>query len=134
MDIAQPDVAHCGGITELHRIASLTETYDVALAPHCPLGLIALAACIQVDLVSPNFVIQEMSWGMHYNKGGDLFTYLSDPGVFSVKNGFIEAPTKPGLGIEVNESLVRETAASYAKQNAWRNISWRGDDGSLREW
>lgn len=71
LDIAQPDVrcssihswrglktvlqvAHCGGISELHRIASLTETYDVALAPHCPLGPIALAACMQVDIAAPN--------------------------------------------------------------------------------
>ena len=47
-------VAHCGGISELHRLASYTETYDVAFAPHCPLGPIALAACMQVDLTAPN--------------------------------------------------------------------------------
>lgn len=54
IDIAQPDVAHCGGISELHRIASLTEMYDVALAPHSPMGPIALAACMQVDITAPN--------------------------------------------------------------------------------
>ena len=47
-------VAHCGGISELRRLAALTETYDVALAPHCPLGPIAFAACMQVGTSSPN--------------------------------------------------------------------------------
>ena len=54
MDIAQPDVSHCGGISELKRLAAMTETYDVAFAPHCPLGPIALAACMQVGISSPN--------------------------------------------------------------------------------
>ncbi|KAI0034675.1 enolase C-terminal domain-like protein [Vararia minispora EC-137] len=134
IDIAQPDVSHCGGISELRRIASLTETYDVALAPHCPLGPIALAACIQVALHAPNFVIQEMSWQIHYNQGADLFTYLSDPSVFAVKCGHIDALTGPGLGIIVNEAVVREAAEKYASERAWRNPVWGGPDGALREW
>jgi len=134
VDIAQPDVGHCGGISELHRIACLAETYDVALAPHCPIGPVALAACIQVDLATPNFVIQEMSLGIHYNKGGDLFTYLADSSMFEVKDGFVNALVGPGLGIQINEPLVRETAAKCMKEKPWRNISWRGEDGSLREW
>ncbi|KAI0763170.1 enolase C-terminal domain-like protein [Irpex lacteus] len=134
VDIAQPDISHCGGISELHRIASLTETYDVALAPHCPLGPIALAASMQVDATAPNFVIQEMSWQMHYNKGADLFTYLTDASVFAVKEGYVDILSGPGLGIEINESLVRETAERYSKEKAWRNDVWTGPDGSLREW
>ncbi|THH21148.1 hypothetical protein EW146_g361 [Bondarzewia mesenterica] len=134
IDIAQPDVSHCGGISELRRIASLTETYDVALAPHCPLGPVALAACMQVALHAPNFVIQEMSWQIHYNKGADLFTYLVDPSVFAVSDGHVEALQGPGLGIEINEVLVRETAEKHSKQIAWRNEVWRGQDGTQREW
>ncbi|EIN08310.1 enolase C-terminal domain-like protein [Punctularia strigosozonata HHB-11173 SS5] len=134
IDIAQPDVSHCGGISELRRIASMAETYDVALAPHCPLGPIALAACLQVAISAPNFVIQEMSWEIHYNKGADLATYLVDPSVFAIKNGFVEALYGPGIGIEINEALVRETSESYVKEKAWRNDVWRGEDGSLREW
>ncbi|KAI0628549.1 enolase C-terminal domain-like protein [Trametes polyzona] len=134
IDIAQPDVAHCGGISELHRIASYAETYDVALAPHCPLGPIALAACMQVDISAPNFVIQEMSLQMHYNEGADLLTYLADPTVFAVKNGYVEALDGPGLGIEVNETLIREAAAKHVDEKAWRNAVWKGDDGGLREW
>ncbi|KAI0074077.1 enolase C-terminal domain-like protein [Panus rudis PR-1116 ss-1] len=134
IDIAQPDVSHCGGISELHKLASLTETYDVALAPHCPLGPIALAACIQVDVTAPNFVIQEMSWQIHYNQGADLFTYLVDSSVFAVKDGYVNALEGPGLGIQINEELVREAAKTYAKDTPWRNEVWTGPDGSLREW
>ncbi|OBZ67850.1 D-galactonate dehydratase [Grifola frondosa] len=134
IDIAQPDVSHCGGISELHRIASLTETYDVALAPHCPLGPIALAACMQVDVAAPNFFIQEMSLQMHYNEGADLLTYLMEPSVFAIKDGYVEALEAPGLGIKVNEAMVRETAARCTNDKAWRNAVWKGPDGSLREW
>ncbi|KAF9269608.1 enolase C-terminal domain-like protein [Marasmius fiardii PR-910] len=144
IDIAQPDVSHCGGISELQRIATLTATYDVALAPHCPIGPIALAACMQVATSAPNFVIQEMSWGIHYNRTGDqdplgnadLHTYMLNPEVFKVKNGHIEILKNPGIGIDINEDRVRQ-AANYCLENMspWRNPLWRGDDdGSLREW
>ncbi|KAH7928608.1 enolase C-terminal domain-like protein [Leucogyrophana mollusca] len=135
LDIAQPDVTHCGGISECRRIAAMAETYDVAFAPHCPLGPIALAACVQVDLTAPNFVFQEMSWQMHYNReDADLFTYLADPAVFAVKDGYIDALQGPGIGIQINEALVRERAAASMSEPAWRNSSWRGEDGGLREW
>ncbi|KAF9233418.1 enolase C-terminal domain-like protein [Melanogaster broomeanus] len=137
LDIAQPDVSHCGGISELVRIAALAETYDVALAPHCPLGPIALAACVAVGVARLNFVIQEMSWQIHYNsEDADLYTYLEDPSVFAVKDGYIQAPSGPGLGIIINERLVRERSAAHTRTGvqAWRNPMWRGEDGSLREW
>ncbi|VDB91240.1 unnamed protein product [Peniophora sp. CBMAI 1063] len=134
IDIAQPDVSHCGGISELNKIASLTEIYDVALAPHCPLGPIAFAACMQVGLHAPNFVIQEMSWQIHYNQGADLFTYLSDSSVFAIKAGYVEALTGPGLGISIDENKVREAALRHANEKAWRNATFIGPDGSLREW
>ncbi|WP_439557086.1 enolase C-terminal domain-like protein, partial [Dyadobacter sp.] len=47
-DIIQPDLSHAGGITECKKILSMAEAFDVAAAPHCPLGPIALAACLQV--------------------------------------------------------------------------------------
>ncbi|KJA25480.1 hypothetical protein HYPSUDRAFT_160630 [Hypholoma sublateritium FD-334 SS-4] len=137
ISIAQPDVSHCGGISELFRIAALTETYDVGLAPHCPLGPIALAACMQVAAAVPNFFIQEMSWEIHYNQPGiaDLYTYLEDPSVFSVKDGHVDILPGPGLGIGINETLVREKSQMHvANDPAWRNPVWRGDDGSLRDW
>ncbi|KAG6887934.1 hypothetical protein C0992_010181 [Termitomyces sp. T32_za158] len=141
IDIAQPDVSHCGGISELHRIAALTETYDVALAPHCPLGPIALAACMQIAISAPNFVIQEMSLNIHYNVSpdptysSDLDTYLVNPDVFKVVDGHVAALDGPGIGIEIQEALVREMSAKYVQNHpAWRNPVWRGEDGSLREW
>ena len=57
VDIIQPDLSHAGGLTEVKKIAAMAEAYDVALAPHCPLGPIALAACLNVDATSYNAAI-----------------------------------------------------------------------------
>ena len=67
VDILQPDVSHCGGILEMRKIAAMAEAFDVAVAPHCPLGPIALAACLQVDFCTPNAFIQEQSLNIHSN-------------------------------------------------------------------
>lgn len=132
VDILQPDLAHAGGISETKKIATMAEAYDVAIAPHCPLGPIALAAAIQVDLSIPNFVIQEMSLGIHYNTDDyDLLTYLKDPSVFDIKDGYVDAPTGYGLGIEINEDLVRSISAGTTP---WSSGQFFGPDGSIREW
>jgi galactonate dehydratase len=108
VDILQPDISHIGGISEMKRIASMAEAYDVAIAPHCPLGPIALAACCQVDCTLANFAIQEMSLGIHYNAGSqDLTSYTKNPEVWDVKEGYIGLLTGVGLGIEVDEEMVR---------------------------
>ncbi|KAJ3793875.1 galactonate dehydratase protein [Lentinula aff. detonsa] len=163
IDIAQPDVSHCGEISELHRIASYAETHDVALAPHCPLGPIALAV----------FVIQEMSWKMHYNVAAgvalgieaDLHSYMANPEVFTVKDGYVAVrqgmnfgsvhssvnvlwrvgvvatsslssriDARPGIGVEIDEGRVRKASELYMKHTPRRNPLWRGEDGSLKEW
>ena len=129
--IAQPDVSHAGGISEVRRIAAMAEVYGIALAPHCPLGPIALAACLQVDVSSPNFLIQEQSLGIHYNVDSDLLDYLLDRSVFTVVDGFVARPTGPGLGIDIDEAQVRRAAKS---PHRWRNEVWRHPDGSLAEW
>ena len=85
VDIIQPDLSHAGGITECVKIAAMAEAYDVAIAPHCPLGPIALAACLQLDAVSYNAFIQEQSLGIHYNQGGDLLDYLADPSFLAIR-------------------------------------------------
>jgi galactonate dehydratase len=134
VDVLQPDISHCGGISELRRIANMAETYDVAIAPHCPLGPIALAACMQVDLSISNFVIQEMSIGMHYNlEAGeyDITSYVKDPKVFNVQDGYVEALKAPGLGIEVDEEVVRRVAQNAP---AWQPKEFFGPDESIREW
>ncbi|PNY80619.1 galactonate dehydratase [Deinococcus koreensis] len=130
-DVLQPDLSHAGGITECRKIASMAEAYDVALAPHCPLGPIALAACLQLDAVAHNAAIQEQSLGIHYNQGSDLLDYLSGREVFEYEAGFVAIPSGPGLGIEVDEAYVREQAKTGHR---WRNPLWRHPDGSVAEW
>ena len=53
VDIIQPDLSHAGGLTECRKIAAMAESYDVAVAPHCPLGPLALAACLQLAGLQP---------------------------------------------------------------------------------
>ncbi|MFS0725301.1 galactonate dehydratase [Paenibacillus sp. 1P07SE] len=130
-DILQPDLSHAGGIWETRKIAAMAEAYDVAIAPHCPLGPIALAASLQLDFCTPNAFIQEQSLGIHYNEGSDLLDYLKDPSIFHYKDGFVDILTKPGLGIEVDEDKVREMAAVG---HGWKNPVWRHEDGSIAEW
>ncbi|MEK5183870.1 galactonate dehydratase [Solibacillus sp. FSL W7-1324] len=131
VDIIQPDLSHAGGITECKKIISMAEAYDVAVAPHCPLGPIALASCLQVDATCYNVFIQEQSLGIHYNKGNDILDYLVDPSVFEYKDGFVENLKKPGLGIEINEGFVRE---QQKVGHEWKNPVWRHADGTVAEW
>jgi len=131
VDIIQPDLSHAGGITECRKIATMAECYDVALAPHCPLGPIALAACLQIDAVSYNATIQEQSLGIHYNQGNDLLDYIKNKDVFRYEDGFVEIPKGPGLGIEVDEEYVIERAKIG---HDWHNPIWRHTDNSIAEW
>jgi galactonate dehydratase len=129
--VINPDAAHVGGISEMVRIGHMAEAYDVALAPHCPLGPIALAASLQIDAICHNAFIQEQSLGIHYNQGGDLTDYVTADGGFALTDGFLSIPQGPGLGIEVNEAMVIERAAVGHR---WRAPEWRHADGSIAEW
>jgi galactonate dehydratase len=129
--IINPDTAHVGGISEMVRIGHWAEAYDVALAPHCPLGPIALAACLQVDAVCYNAFIQEQSLGIHYNQGGDMMDYVTNPQAFAINNASLSIPDGPGLGIEINEEHVRAMAKDG---HSWRAPLWRHEDGSVAEW
>ena len=131
ISILQPDLSHAGGITECVKIAAMAEARDVALAPHCPLGPVALAACLQVDFVSHNAMLQEQSIGIHYNEGADLLDYVMNKEDFTCHDGDIVALPKPGLGVEIDEA--RLLHASQQPPN-WRNPVWRHADGSVAEW
>ena len=131
VDIIQPDLSHAGGITECKKIFAMAEAYDVAVAPHCPLGPIALAACLQVDATSHNVFIQEQSLGIHYNQGSDLLDYLNNPKVFDYKDGYVDMLHGPGLGISINEDFVRKQAEIG---HNWKNPVWRHKDGTIAEW
>lgn len=129
--VLQPDPSHAGGISEVRRIAALAEVYGATLAPHCPLGPIALAASLQIAFATPNFLVQEHSVGMHYQDGVEPARYLADAAPFAFADGHVARPLGHGLGIEVDEAAVR---AAAAVGHAWRSPVWRHRDGSLAEW
>ena len=118
--IVQPDLAHVGGIFEARKIAAMAESRNIAFAPHCPLGPIALAASLQVDACTPNFLIQE-----HVTLGEG---YLKRP--LEVVDGHIAVPAEPGLGIEVDEQALSE----HAFAGDWDTPTFSLDDGSITEW
>src|SRR6266404_2783464 len=132
VDIIQPDLSHAGGISEVRRIAAMAEAYDVAVAPHCPLGPLALAACLQIAVATPNHAIQEISLGIHYNVGGhDLLNFCTNKEALTPLDGYLPVPDGPGLGVDIDEAAVREAAKS---PHRWRNPIFRTSDGSFSEW
>ncbi|MBU5342008.1 galactonate dehydratase [Caldifermentibacillus hisashii] len=131
IDIIQPDVALAGGILETRKIIAMAEAYDIAAAPHAPYGPIALAATLQIDVCSPNVFIQEQSLGIHYNKGFDLLDFVKNKEIFQYKDGYVDIPTKPGLGLEIDEDKVKEVSAEGLY---WTNPNWKNYDGTKAEW
>jgi len=131
VDIVQPDLSHAGGIWESRKIAAMAEAYDMGVAPHCPLGPIALASSMQLDACTPNFVIQEMSLPIEYSKNGNLIDYVKNKDVFNVTDGYLNLPKLPGLGIEIDEEAVIE-----ADKEGFPPVQrdWLHDDGSVAEW
>jgi len=115
----------------VRRIAAMAEAYDVALAPHCPLGPIAFASCLQIDACTPNAFIQEQSFEVHDPRASGLRDYLADPAVFAYRDGYAPVPRAPGLGITVDEERVRAAAATGHRA---RNPVWRTPDGTIAEW
>jgi galactonate dehydratase len=120
VNVVQPDVAHAGGISELRRIAAMAEGREIAFAPHCPLGPVALASCLHLAAATPNFLCQE-----HVTLGESL---LKTP--FVVRDGFAELPSAPGLGIELDEAKV----AAQRFDGRWDNPRFALADGSFAEW
>ena len=131
VDIIQPDLSHAGGLTEVKKIASMAEAYDVAVAPHCPLGPIALSACLNLDATCYNAVIQEQSIGIHYNVGKSVLDYALNKDDFKFVDGRVQMPRIPGLGVEVNKELVLEENKT---PHQWKNPVWHHADGSVAEW
>lgn len=133
-DIIQPDLSHAGGISHVFDIARMAEQFDVALAPHCPLGPIALASCLHVDFCAINAVFQECSLCIHYNTegGADLLDYVENREFFDVdEEGFIALPDRPGLGVAIDEQAVR---AAAKKGHQWRDRVWLLRDGAPTKW
>jgi galactonate dehydratase len=118
--VLQPDLCHAGGITEVRLIAGMAEAYYAAIAPHNPLGPISLAAGVQIAASIPNFLCQEQ---VSLGEG-----YVKKP--FIVKNGYLELPTGPGLGVELDENALADKL-----NHDWKSQeSYDQDDGSVVDW
>jgi len=118
--ILQPDLCHAGGIFEGRLIAGMAEAYYASIAPHNPLGPISLAAGLQLAASIPNFLCQEQRT---LGEG-----YLKEP--FKVNNGHVELPTKPGLGIELDDEALADKLG-----HDWRNPeTYLNADGSVVDW
>jgi galactonate dehydratase len=118
--ILQPDLCHAGGITEVRLIAGIAEAYYAAIAPHNPLGPISLAAGVQVAASIPNFLCQEQ---VSLGKG-----YLKQP--FVVRQGYLDLPDGPGLGIELDENALADQIGHDWKSRQ----AYDADDGSVVDW
>jgi galactonate dehydratase len=105
---------------ECEKIAAMAECYYAAVAPHCPLGPVALAACLQLDACIPNFLVQE-----HVTLGDG---YLKKP--FEIVDGYIAVPQGPGLGIELDEDAL----ADKAYDGSWETPRLWHADGSVADW
>jgi galactonate dehydratase len=121
--VAQPDLVHCGGIAEAKRIAAIAEMYYISVAPHSSTGPIGHAASLHVGFSTSNFLIQE-TWR------ADVpwrFEVLSES--LPMERGRALLPTRPGLGIEVNEA--EASKHPFQQEPLMRYFH---DDGSVADW
>lgn len=124
--VVQPDICHVGGIFEGRKIAAMSEVYYGAIAPHNPLGPISLAACLHLDVCTPNFLVQEHPG---YEDGADLGVgYIKEP--FKIENGYIKVSDKPGLGVEIDEEAIKDKVYD----GSWETPKVYFPDGSLADW
>ena len=126
VSIVQPDICHCGGIFEGRKIATMAELYFGSLAPHNPLGPISLASCLQLDACTPNFLAQEHPGNLDKSDLG--VGYIKEP--FVIKDGYIDVPTKPGLGVELDEKAL----ADKIYDGKWTTPRQYHEDGSVADW
>ena len=126
VSIVQPDICHCGGIFEGRKIAVMSELYFGNLAPHNPLGPISLASCLQLDACTPNFLAQEHPGNADKSDLG--VGYIKEP--FVIKDGYIDVPTKPGLGVELDEEAIKEKIYD----GKWTTPRQSFEDGSIADW
>jgi galactonate dehydratase len=128
VSLLQPDVAHCGGPSELKRIANYAEVYYQHIMPHCAIGPLALAACMLVDAVVPNFLVQEQ---VDAGLGVGL---LKKP--WEVVDGHIALWDTPGLGVEVDEVEATKTydGDAYGYHRELGGEYYYENDGSVADW
>lgn len=121
--IIQPDLSHCGGLWEARKIAAMAETHSIAVAPHNPNGPIATAAAVHFALATPNWTIQEA-----ISSDVPWRSEVLDEGL-TFEAGAILPPTRPGLGVEVNEAV----AARYPLRTEAEERYFH-PDGAVADW
>jgi galactonate dehydratase len=121
--IIQPDLSHCGGLWEARKIAAAAETHSIAVAPHNPNGPLALAVAVHFALATPNWLIQEAITSDVPWRDEVLDQSLE------FKDGYILPPTRPGLGVEINE----QAAAKYPFQPE-KVLRYFHPDGAVADW
>ncbi len=126
VSVIQPDICHVGGIFEGRKLAAMAEMYYMSVAPHNPLGPISLASCIHLDACIPNFLVQEHPGNPDDSDLG--VGYITEP--FVIKDGYIDVPTKPGLGIELDEKAL----ADKEYDGKWTTPRLYFEDGSNADW
>lgn len=121
LDIIQPDICHCGGISEIRKIAYMAEPYLIKFAPHSPNGPVATAASMQVAAAMQNFDILEFAQTVYLR-----------PEIYDIDlkpvDGYFKIPTKPGLGIELDEEAMK----AYSYENIQYRPRYRLD-GTVAE-
>jgi len=119
--VVQPDLAHCGGITEARKIATMAETYYAGFAPHNPLGPVNLAASLHLAATVPGFLAQEQ-----LTLGEGLITRP-----FTQVDGYVDLPAGPGLGVELDDAAF----ADDVYDGGWRIPHWHHPaDNALAPW
>lgn len=123
LDVAQPDICHCGGITEIRKIANMIEPYHIKFAPHNPNGPVATAASLQVCAASQNFDILEFAAGSVYARE-DIFKNIN----LHPTNGYFALPEGPGLGIDLDEEAMAKYPYSFKQYDSRYQL-----DGTVAE-
>ncbi len=120
--ILQPDIRHCGGMLEFKKIAGMAEIHNMAVAPHNAAGPVGVAASVHVVATVPNLLICEGG----RRRGEGLF---KTPLVF--RDGYIELPTAPGLGVDMEDAAIE---ALRDETYRLRGMYWHEDDGSFADY
>jgi galactonate dehydratase len=128
IDVLQPDVAHCGGITQMKKIAVLAEAYHVPLAPHCTTSPLGVSASLNVGASIPLLLIHETAPGIW--PWGEQF--MNRPFRVDDKTGYCTLPEGPGLGVQIDVEKLRKVAADPKYQWRWPGATL--PDGSVADY
>jgi galactonate dehydratase len=127
IDVLQPDVAHTGGISQMRKIATLAEAFQVPLAPHCTTSPLGATASLHVAASIPLLLIHEtapnvIGWGEQFARK----SWKVD------RDGYATLPEGPGLGVVIDEKAMAKVAAAPGQQFRWPVVQLR--DGSVADY